>query len=193
MVDMRVVSIEETMLWISLRAVMRASTSSTARGMTVPVTAGTIVRTVLLRATAMLMRDDSTVGTTDVVTSDAMPAAREIECEQGSSQGIWREDILMDIRSDVTEVLRVVIEPVMAVMTELLFLERTSAGESATPPISPVTVSTTGLDLIVPVRLETASFFCTPEVVTDSARPVTLLTTGKVSAVPERSDTTSFL
>ena len=116
MVDLRVVSIEETMLWMSPRAVMRASTSSTARGTAVPVTAGTTVRTVLLRATAMLTRDDSTVGTTDVVTSEAMSEAGEIERQQGSSQGDWREDILMEVRSDVTEVLRMATEPVMAVM-----------------------------------------------------------------------------
>lgn len=71
------VSIDETMLSTSPRTAMSASTSSIARGMTVPVTAGTIVRTVLLSERTMFPRVDWTLGTTPVVTSDAMVAARE--------------------------------------------------------------------------------------------------------------------
>ena len=74
--DKRVVSMEETTVWISPRTAIRASTSSIARGTTVPVTAGTMVRIVLLSETTMLARADSTCGATDVVTSDAMAPAR---------------------------------------------------------------------------------------------------------------------
>lgn len=76
--DKRVVSMEETMVWTSPRTAMRASTSSIARGTTVPATAGTMVWIALLSETAMLARADSTCGATDVVTSDAMAPARDL-------------------------------------------------------------------------------------------------------------------
>ena len=73
--DANVDSIDETVLWRSPSVVIRASTSSIVRRVTVPVTAGTIMRTVLFRAVTMLARDASTVGTTLVVTSFAMATA----------------------------------------------------------------------------------------------------------------------
>jgi hypothetical protein len=73
----RALSMDDTIVWISPRAVMRASTSSIASGTTVPATAGMMVRIVLLRETAMLPSADSTCGATAVVTSDAIaPAGR---------------------------------------------------------------------------------------------------------------------
>lgn len=56
----------------------RASISSIARGTTVPVTAGTTVRIVLLRDVTMPTRAVLTCGTTDVVTSPAMEPAGEL-------------------------------------------------------------------------------------------------------------------
>jgi hypothetical protein len=58
-----------TMLSTSLRAPIRAVTSSAARGRTVPVTAGTMVWTVLLRVETTLMREVWTWGTMEVVAS----------------------------------------------------------------------------------------------------------------------------
>jgi hypothetical protein len=79
-VDIRVVSMNETILFMSPRAVMRASTSSGVKGTSVPVTAGTIVRIVLFRANAMCVRNDSAVATTLVLTSDAISRGLEVCC-----------------------------------------------------------------------------------------------------------------
>lgn len=61
----RVVSTEERIVSISLRALIRASTSSSARGTTLPVTVGTRVRMVLLRLKAMPTKEDWMAGRED--------------------------------------------------------------------------------------------------------------------------------
>ena len=78
--EVRVDSISERMLWMSVRTLIRASTSSIARGTTVPVIAGRMVRMVLFRLTAMLTKEASMVGATAVVVSDATEEARGLRC-----------------------------------------------------------------------------------------------------------------
>jgi len=60
----------------SVRTETSASTSPTASGTTVPVTAGTIVRTVELMLAAMDSRAVWTVGTTESTTADPVTVAR---------------------------------------------------------------------------------------------------------------------
>jgi hypothetical protein len=82
----------------------------------------------------------------------------------------------MAARSEVTEVLRVLTEPTMVAMTELLS-EMSFGAEAATPATSLVTVSTAGTLLTVPVSPGTVSFFKT-----DVPEPATLPTPAATGA-----------
>jgi hypothetical protein len=62
----------------SLREERRAATSLAARGVTVPVTTGTIVRIVAFRLVAMLSREVWMVREMEVVTSDPMTEAEQL-------------------------------------------------------------------------------------------------------------------
>jgi hypothetical protein len=60
--------------------------------------------------------------------------------------------VLREVRSDCTELLSVVTEPVTMAMTEPAFLERADVAVSATPATSPLSLLATGTLLNVPVR-----------------------------------------
>jgi hypothetical protein len=77
-VEVRVVWIEATIDCTSLREERRAVTSLAERGVTVPVTTGTMVRIVAFRLVAMLLREVWIVGAMEAVTSDPTTEAEEL-------------------------------------------------------------------------------------------------------------------
>jgi hypothetical protein len=79
-VNLRVESMSETMLCISVSEAIRVSASPAARGTTVPVTEGTTLWMVDCRETAICWRAAMTVGPTEVVTSDT--TAEPILCQK---------------------------------------------------------------------------------------------------------------
>jgi hypothetical protein len=120
-VEVRVVWIKVTIDSTSLREERRAVTSLAVRGVTMPVTTGIIVRIVAFRLVAMLSREIWMVGAMEAVTSDPMT-----EAEQLLFHAQWWmrfEDLLIEVRSEETELLRTETEPVIVVMAEVRFLK----------------------------------------------------------------------